>query len=255
VHYKVGGELQGQYSYERPVDTCPLKVSIVIPCYNEIATIETIVSRVKEAWPPDKEIVLVDDGSADGTREVIQNQLHGLVDRVIFHEANLGKGAALQSGFSVASGDIIIIQDADLEYSPSEYWRLIQPIADGRADVVYGSRFVTGETRRVLFFWHSMGNRFLTFLSNMLTNLTFTDVETGYKAFKREIIERFTLVERGFGFEPEFTAKIAKLGCRIYEVSISYSGRTYTEGKKITGKDGFHAIWCILKYNLFTKVR
>ena len=232
-----------------------MKVSVVIPCYNEIATVETLVGLVREASPPEKEIVLVDDGSTDGTRELIQERVHGLVDRVVFHEKNLGKGAALQSGFKAASGDVIIIQDSDLEYSPSEYGRLIQPIAEGKADVVYGSRFVTADSRRVLFFWHSVGNKFLTLLSNMLTDLTLTDMETGYKAFRREIVERLTLMERGFGFEPEFTAKIAKLGCRIYEVSISYSGRTYAEGKKITGKDGLHAIWCILKYNLFTQVR
>jgi len=231
-----------------------LKVSIVIPCYNEIATIERLVERVREAWPAEKEIVLVDDGSTDGTRELIRERVQSMVDRVIFQETNLGKGAALQAGFRASSGDVIIIQDADLEYSPAEYGKLIQPIVEGKADVVYGSRFVTGDSRRVLYFWHSVGNKFLTLLSNMLTNLTLTDMETGYKAFRREIVERLTLVERGFGFEPEFTAKIAKLGCSIYEVGISYSGRTYADGKKITGKDGFHAIWCIVKYNLFSTV-
>lgn len=220
-----------------------------MPVFNEVDTILEIYEEVKSVRL-DKEIILVDDGSTDGTRELLK-QLSDYDTTVIFHDCNRGKGAALRAGFQRAKGDIIIIQDADLEYDPQQYPKLIQPILEGRADVVYGSRFVTGEYRRVLYFWHMLGNTFLTFLSNMLTNLNLSDMETCYKVFTRDILNRFTIEEDRFGFEPEITAKIAKMNVRIYEVGISYSGRTYKEGKKIGWKDGLSAIRCILKYNLF----
>jgi glycosyltransferase involved in cell wall biosynthesis len=228
-----------------------VKLSIIVPVYNEKRTILTVLKRVESA-PYDKEIVVIDDCSTDGTREVLREidetrQIPSI--RVLYHAVNQGKGAALRTGVAAAVGDIVIIQDADLEYDPSEYAILIQPILGGLADVVYGSRFLSGP-HRVLFFWHSMGNRFLTLLSNMFTDLNLTDMETGYKAFRREIFSKITIEENRFGFEPEITAKIAKLRCRLYEVPISYFGRDYSEGKKITWKDGFAALYCILKYNL-----
>jgi glycosyltransferase involved in cell wall biosynthesis len=226
-----------------------MKISIVIPAYNEINSILELYGAVK-AVNLEKEIILVDDGSTDGTRELLK-QLNDSGTTVILHDCNKGKGAALRSGFQKATGDIVIIQDADLEYDPQQYPKLIQPILDGKADVVYGSRFVTGEYRRVLFFWHMLGNNFLTFFSNMLTNLNLSDMETCYKVFTRDILNRLTIEEDRFGFEPEITAKIAKMNVRIFEVGISYSGRTYKEGKKIGWKDGLSAIRCILKYNLF----
>jgi glycosyltransferase involved in cell wall biosynthesis len=225
-----------------------VKLSVVIPVYNEIETIDQIVARVK-AVPVDKEIILVDDCSRDGTRD----HLRAIDDpevRVLFHDVNQGKGAALRTGFGAAKGDLVIIQDADLEYDPAEYPKLMAPIIDGRADVVYGSRFVGGETHRVLYFWHSVGNRFLTLLSNMMTNLNLTDMETCYKVFRADVLKRIRIEENRFGFEPEITAKVARLGVRVYEVGISYAGRTYEEGKKIGWKDGVRAIWCILKYNV-----
>jgi glycosyltransferase involved in cell wall biosynthesis len=225
-----------------------MKLSVVIPVYNEKDTIREIYDAVR-AVDIDKEIILVDDCSTDGSGEILKG-LAGPDTRVLTHEQNMGKGAALRTGFSNARGDIVIIQDADLEYDPSQYPKLIQPILEGKADVVYGSRFVTGDYRRVLFFWHSLGNKFLTLLSNMLTNINLTDMETCYKVFRREVLAKITVEENRFGFEPEITAKIAKLGVRIYEVGISYSGRTYMEGKKIGWKDGVSAIRCILKYNL-----
>ena len=226
-----------------------MKLSIVIPCYNEKDTIQKIVERVN-ASPLDKEIIIVDDGSTDGTREILATQIAHQVDQIIFHEHNQGKGAALRSGFAAVHGDIVIIQDADLEYDPAEYEQLIKPILDGKADVVYGSRFKGGQPRRVSYYWHSIGVRFLTWLSNIFTNINLSDLETGYKVFRRDIIQSITIEENRFGFEPEITAKVAKMKCRIYEVGISYSGRSYEAGKKLGWKDGFRAIWCILKYNL-----
>ncbi|PKN32778.1 MAG: glycosyl transferase [Deltaproteobacteria bacterium HGW-Deltaproteobacteria-19] len=227
-----------------------MKLSIIIPCYNEIQTIETLLDTVRNAPYPEKEIIVVDDGSTDGTREKL-GELKNRIDRTILQPANRGKGAAIRAGIQAAKGDIILIQDADLEYDPREYPKLLQPILDGKADVVYGSRFLGGEAHRVLYFWHRMGNGLLTLLSNMLTDLNLTDMETCYKAFRREIIQSITIEEDRFGFEPEITAKIARKNCRIYEVGISYYGRTYTEGKKINWKDGIRALYCILKYNLF----
>ncbi len=228
-----------------------MKFSIVIPCYNEVNTIEHLIRRVKDSALNPKEIVLVDDSSNDGTTELIRNSLRSQVDQVVYHETNRGKGACLRSGFSAASGDVIIVQDADLEYSPSDYGKLVQPIIDGKADVVYGTRFQGGDSHRVLFFWHAIGNQVLTLLSNAFTDLSLSDMETGYKVFTKEIIRQITIEEDRFGVEPEITAKVAKLRCRIYEVGISYAGRTYAEGKKIDWKDGLMAIWCIFKYNIF----
>jgi len=228
-----------------------MKISVITPCYNEKATIAEVIQAVRSAPYDDKEIIVVDDCSKDGTRELLIAELSRLVTRIILHDKNGGKGAALRSGIKVATGDVIIVQDADREYSPAEYPTLAEPILRGDADVVFGSRFVGAQPHRVLYFWHRLGNGFLTLISNMFTNLNLTDMETGYKAFRRELIQNIVIEENGFGFEPEITAKIAKTRCRIYEVGISYYGRTYSQGKKINWKDGFRALYCILKYNLF----
>lgn len=230
-----------------------MKLSIVIPCYNEISTIEAIIQQVLAVeLSLDREIVIVDDCSRDGTRDYLNTLKANENIKVVFHEINQGKGAALRTGFEHATGDFIIIQDADLEYDPNEYPKLLKPILENKADVVYGSRFAGGESHRVLYFWHSLGNRFLTFMSNMFTNLNLTDMEVCYKVFKRDILNHIKLEEDRFGFEPEFTAKIARLNYTIYEVGISYHGRTYDEGKKINWRDGVRAIYVILKYGLFT---
>lgn len=227
------------------------KLSVVIPCFNELGTISQVVEAVKASPVKNIEIIIVDDCSTDGTASLLRSQLGFQVNQVIYHPQNQGKGAALRTGFAAATGDIVIVQDADLEYDPQEFPMVIQPIVEGRADVVFGSRFVGSHPHRVVYYWHMVGNRFLTTLSNMMTNINLTDMETCYKAFRRDVIQAVRIEENRFGFEPEVTAKVAKMGCRIYEVGISYYGRTYKEGKKIGWKDGFRAIYCILKYNLF----
>ena len=226
-------------------------LSVVIPCYNEVHTIGKLLQRVRASSVQlNLQVIVVDDGSTDGTRDLLLGELRELVDILEFHPHNLGKGAALRTGFSLVSGDYIVIQDADLEYDPREYSRLLQPLQDGLADVVYGSRFLSTGPRRVLYYWHRLGNTFLTWFSNIFTNLDLTDMETCYKVFSKEVVEKITINENRFGFEPEITAKIAKLKIRVYEVGISYYGRTYEEGKKIGWRDGFRAIYCILRYNL-----
>ena len=230
-----------------------MKLSVIMPVYNEKDTLEEIVRQVLDTGLV-HEIVMVDDGSTDGTREIMKQWEDHPVIRVILHERNMGKGSAVRTAFKVAAGDIFIIQDANLEYDPRDYPKLLQPIEEGRADVVYGSRFTGSNPHRILFFWHSIGNRLLTFLSNMMTNLNLTDMETCYKLFRTEIIRKLHLKEKRFGFEPEVTAKISRIpGIRIYEIGISYYGRTYAEGKKINWRDGFRAIYCIIKYNIFCR--
>ncbi len=228
-----------------------MKISVVIPVFNERATIQQIVQGVRAAEVGDIEIIVVDDGSTDGTRQILKDQVGSLANQIIYQPRNMGKGAALRAGFAVATGDVVLVQDADLEYNPADYITLLEPIVTGKADAVFGSRFMGGRPHRVLYFWHMVGNRFLTLLSNMFTNLNLTDVETCYKAFRADIIKSLDLRENRFGFEPEVTAKLAKTKCRIYEVGISYNGRTYSEGKKVNWKDGFHAIYAIVRYNLF----
>lgn len=226
-----------------------MKLSVIIPVYNECATISEIIRRVRSV-DISKEIIIVDDGSTDGTREKLKEIESAGELRIFYHEKNLGKGSAIRTALQYVTGDIIVIQDADLEYNPQDYPKLLKPILDGRADVVYGSRFLGSEEHRVLFFWHYVGNKFLTLLSNMFTNLNLTDMETGYKMFRADVLRRITIEENRFGFEPEITAKVARLKCRIYEVGISYSGRDYSEGKKIRWQDGLRALWCIVKYSL-----
>lgn len=225
-------------------------LTVVIPVYNEVETLEQLVDRVLAVEVGGLHVIAVDDGSSDGTREVLLERIAPKGVEVLLHERNQGKGAALRTGFAAATGDIVLVQDADLEYDPGDYPKLIEPILSGRADVVFGSRFAGGEPHRVLYFWHYLLNRGLTLLSNMLTNLNLTDMEVCYKVFRREVLDKIEIEEDRFGFEPEITAKVAKLGLRIYEVGISYSGRTYDEGKKIGWRDGIAALRCILKYNL-----
>lgn len=235
------------------------KLSIIIPVFNEEKTIQSVLLKIQMVQLPqiEKEIIVVDDCSTDNTRLMVVAHIKTASNceiKYLGHEVNKGKGAALHTGIHAATGDIILVQDADLEYDPKEYHTLLQPILDGHADVVYGSRFMGGKPHRVLFFWHTIGNRFLTFLSNLLTNLNLTDMESGYKTFRAEVLKNIVLHEKRFGFEPEITAKISRIkGIRIYEVGISYYGRTYAEGKKISWRDGVRAIYCILKYNLFKR--
>jgi glycosyltransferase involved in cell wall biosynthesis len=228
-----------------------MKISVVIPCYNERETVEEIVAAVRAAPVENLEIIVVDDGSTDGTSDLLRKKVEPVVDRVIYHDVNRGKGAALRSGFAACSGEVVLIQDADLEYSPDDYPVLLGPILSGKADIVFGSRFMGGRPHRVVYFWHMIGNKLLTLLSNMCTNVNLTDIETCYKAFRRSVIEQLELREDRFGFEAELTAKVAKARCRIYEVGISYDGRTYAEGKKITWKDGVRSLYAIIKYNFF----
>ena len=228
-----------------------MKTSILIPCYNEEKTIEKIINKILDLKDLNFEIIIVDDNSTDSSRIIIDTKLKDKIHKLILNDNNYGKGYSIRKGIEAATGEILIIQDADLEYDPKDYQKLLEPIKLGVADVVYGSRFIGSEKKRVLYFWHTIGNKFLTLISNIFTNLNLTDMEVGYKVFKTDIIKNIVLKENRFGFEPEITAKIAKKNLRIYEVGISYFGRKYVDGKKITWKDGFSAIRCILKYNLF----
>ena len=228
-----------------------MKLSIIIPCFNEESTIKEIIEKVNEQTDIDKELIVIDDFSTDKSRSILNNDLKGQIDHLILNEKNSGKGFSIKQGIKKASGDVILVQDADLEYDPTDYKKLLSPIKKGFADVVYGSRFLGGGETRVLYFWHTVGNKFLTLLSNMFSDLNLTDMEVGYKVFKAEVLKNIELNENRFGFEPEITAKIAKKNLKIYEVSINYFGRKYSEGKKITWRDGFSALRCIIKYNLF----
>ena len=226
-------------------------ISVLIPCYNEKNTIEEIVNRINNLENLNLEIIIIDDNSNDGTKEILQDKIKNKVSQIIFNDSNHGKGYFIKKGIENAKGDVILIQDADLEYDPKEYHKLIKPIIDDHADVVFGSRFIGGDQRRILFFWHTIANKLLTLLSNMFTNLNLTDMETCYKVFKKDLMQKINLKEKGFGFDPEITAKLAKQKPRIYEVGISYFGRTYDEGKKINLKDAFIVLKCIIMYNLF----
>lgn len=230
-----------------------MKVSVVIPCYNESKTLQEIIDRVRQAPVDGLEVIVVDDCSTDGSAQLLKGELASQVERVVFHERNQGKGAALRSGFAEVTGDVVIVQDADLEYDPQEYPKLLAPIVAGKADVVFGSRFAGGQPHRVVYFWHMVANRILTLASNMLTNINLTDMETCFKVFRADVLTRITIEEDRFGFEPEVTAKVARLGCVIYEVGISYYGRTYAEGKKIGWRDGVRAFYAILKYNIWRR--
>ena len=226
-------------------------ITIIIPCYNEAKTIEIIVNKVLKLNKYKFEIIIIDDYSVDGTREILEDKISDKVSLIIYNEKNYGKGYCIKKGIEKSKGDIIIIQDADLEYDPNDYPKLINPIINNYADVVYGSRFVGSDEKRVLFFWHTVANKILTLLSNIFSNLNLTDMECGYKAFRSEIIKKISLKQNRFGFEPEITAKISKMNVRIFEVGVAYFGRTYLEGKKITYKDAFNALYCIIRYNIF----
>jgi glycosyltransferase involved in cell wall biosynthesis len=230
-----------------------MKLSIIIACFNEINTIEIILKKIIKLYPEEKQIIVIDDCSTDGSREILQNNIFKLVDNLVLNDKNYGKGYCVKKGIEIAEGDIILIQDADLEYDPGDYYKLVSPIKNNYADVVYGSRFIGSDEKRVLYYWHSLGNYFLTLFSNILSDLNLTDMEVCLKAFRSTILKRIKLNENRFGFEPEITAKISKLNLRIYEVGIKYYGRKYTEGKKINWKDGISAIRCIIYYNIFHK--
>jgi len=230
-----------------------MKLTIIIPCFNEVNTIKKIIDKIIEINNYEKEIIVIDDFSTDGSRQILSEIEKISISKLILNERNYGKGYCIKKGIEEATGDIVIIQDADLEYDPSDYKKLIEPIHKNQADVVYGSRFIGSEEKRVLYYWHTVGNKFLTTLSNMFTNINLTDMECCYKAFKAEIIKKIALKENRFGFEPEVTAKLAKKNIRIYEVGIKYFGRKYSDGKKITWKDGFAAIYCIIYYNVFNQ--
>jgi glycosyltransferase involved in cell wall biosynthesis len=226
-------------------------ITIIIPCYNEVKTIEIIVNKILKLNKYEFEIIIVDDYSIDGTREILKDKLSNKVSLIIYNEKNYGKGYCIKKGIERSNGNIILIQDADLEYDPQDYPKLINPIINNYADVVYGSRFVGGDEKRVLFFWHTVANKILTLTSNIFSNLNLTDMECGYKCFRSEVLKKITLNQNRFGFEPEITAKISKMNIRIFEVGVSYFGRTYSEGKKITYKDAFNALYCIIRYNIF----
>jgi glycosyltransferase involved in cell wall biosynthesis len=226
-------------------------ITIIIPCYNEVKTIEIIVNKILKLNKYEFEIIIVDDYSIDGTREILKDKLSNKVSLIIYNEKNYGKGYCIKKGIEQSNGNIILIQDADLEYDPQDYPKLINPIINNYADVVYGSRFIGGDEKRVLFFWHTVANKILTLISNIFSNLNLTDMECGYKVFRSEVLKKITLKQNRFGFEPEITAKISKMNIRIFEVGVSYFGRTYSEGKKITYKDAFNALYCIIRYNIF----